>query len=148
MLWVIAIANEPVTLDLLQKICTDLVPRIESVPLVRQLVATGLVTEDQVGLVDGFPDFICHEFVRERICIWMDEHPKERGDLTLTSIWLTFAKQLEVLFKDLQHQDMTSAIQVGSRALVHYIQAGAYDRFDSLANNVITSTEDKRALAA
>lgn len=82
LLWVIAIANEPVTLDLLQKICTDLVPRIESVPLVRQLVATGLVTEDQVGLVDGFPDFICHEFVRERICIWMDEHPKERGDLT------------------------------------------------------------------
>ena len=47
----------------------------------------------------------------------------------------------------LQHQNMTAALQAGSRALVYYVQAGAYDRLGGFASGLVTSTSDPRLLA-
>ena len=51
------------------------------------------------------------------------------------------------MFDALQHQNMTTALQAGSRALVYYVQAGAYDRLGGFASSLITSTSDPRLLA-
>ena len=40
-------------------------------PLLRDLVAVGLVTEERTGPEDDNPDLTCHELVRERIRTWM-----------------------------------------------------------------------------
>jgi tetratricopeptide (TPR) repeat protein len=51
-----------------------------------------------------------------------------------------------VVFDALQHQNMTAALQAGSRALVYCVQAGAYDRLGGFAGRFVTSTSDPRLL--
>lgn len=53
----------------------------------------------------------------------------------------------EAVFDALQHQNMTAALQAGSRALVYCVQAGAYDRLGGFASRLVTSTSDPRLLA-
>src|SRR5262249_46470063 len=86
--------------------------------LLRHLVAVGLATEERTGAEDDNPVLTCHELVRERIVAWMHDHPVDRADLTENAIRLAYAERLEAVFKDLQHQDMTTALEAGSRALV------------------------------
>ena len=71
---------------------------------------------------------------------------QDRADLTENTIRLAYAERLEAVFKDLQHQNMTAALQAGSRALVYCVQAGAYDRLGGFASDVVTSTTDPRLL--
>ena len=75
MLWMIAVANEPVTLALLKSVWSggnlqeqqpSAPARPDPVPLLRHLVAVGLVTEERTGPDDDNPDLTCHELVRER----------------------------------------------------------------------------------
>ena len=121
--------------------------RPDPTPLLRYLVAVGLATEERTGLDDENPDLTCHELVRERIRAWMHDHPQDWADLTENTIRLAYAERLEAVFKALQHQNMTTALQAGSRALVYYVQAGAYDRLGSFASGGVTSTSDPRLLA-
>ena len=87
--------------------------------------AVGLATEERTGPDDENPDLTCHELVRERIRAWMHDHPQDRADLTENTIRLAYAERLEAVFDALQHQNMTAALQAGSRALVYCVQAGA-----------------------
>ena len=174
LLWMIALANEPVALRLLKgawsgesheqqqlrqiKQMLDTMPQLppelqaklkamppelraeidalppeaparpDPAPLLRHLVAVGLATEERTGPDDDNPDLTCHELVRERISAWMHDHPTDRADLTENAIRLAYAERLESVFEDLQHENMTTALEVGSRALVYCVQAGAYDR--------------------
>ena len=121
--------------------------RPDPAPLLRYLVAVGLVTEERTGPDDANPDLTCHELVRERIRAWMQDHPQDRADLTENTIRLAYAERLEAVFKALQHQNMTAALEAGSRALVYCVQAGAYDRLGGFASGVVTSTSDPRLLA-
>jgi tetratricopeptide (TPR) repeat protein len=77
----------------------------------------------------------------------MHDHPQDRAGLTENTTRLAYAERLEAVFKALQHQNMTMALQAGSRALVYCVQAGAYDRLGSFASGVVTSTSDPRLLA-
>ena len=194
LLWMIAVANDPVTLGLLQSVWSgeevheqqqlrqikqmlDMLPQLpaelqeqlkamppelrarldalppaaptrpDPTPLLRHLVAVGLATEERTGPDDANPDLTCHELVRERIRAWMHDHPQDRADLTENTIRLAYAERLEAVFKALQHQNMTTALQAGSRALVYCVQAGAYDRLGGFASGVVTSTSDPRLLA-
>ena len=88
-------------------------------------MAVGLVTEERTGPDDANPDLTCHELVRERIRAWMLDHPQDRDELTENTIRLAYAERLEAVFKGLQHQNMTAALEAGSRALVYCVQAGA-----------------------
>jgi tetratricopeptide (TPR) repeat protein len=192
LLWMIAVANEPVTLSLLQGVWSgesykqqrlrelkqmlDMLPQLpaelqeqlkalspelramidalptvaptqpDPTPLLRYLVAVGLVTEERTGPNDDNPDLTCHELVRERIRNWMHDHPEDQADLTENIIRLAYAERLEAVFDALQHQNMTAALQAGSRALVYCVQAGAYDRLSAFAGGVVTSTDDPRLL--
>ena len=55
---------------------------------------------------------------------------------------------LAAAFEALQHQDMTAALEAGSRAVVYCVQAGAYERLGEFAGGVVTSTADPRLLEA
>lgn len=187
-LWMISVANEPVTLDLLESVWSgedhqqqqlrqikrmlDILPRLppelqekfkamppefralldalppeaparpELAPLLRQLLSVGLATEERTGPEDANPDISCHELVRERIRAWMAQQPQDRGEFTENAIRLAYAERLAATFQARQHQNMTAALQAGSRAVVYCVQAEAWDRLGSFASRLVTSTGD------
>jgi hypothetical protein len=167
LLWMIAVANDPIPFGLLQGVWSgesheqqwlrqlkqmldrlpqlpvELQERLKAMPpelramvdalppaaptrsdpalLLRYLVAVGLATEERTGPDDTNPGLTCHELVRERIRAWMYDHPQDRADLTENTIRLAYAEWLEAAYETLQHQNMTAALRVGSRALdVHF----------------------------
>ena len=184
-LWMIAMANEPVALGLLESVWSgenheqqqlremkellDNLPQLpaelqeklkalppefstmvdalppappappELAPLLSHLVSAGLATEQRTEPDDANPGLTCHELVRERIRAWMEQQSRDRGERTENAIRLAYAERLEAAFNALQHQNMTAALQAGSRALVYCAQAGAWDRLESFASAVVTS---------
>lgn len=154
LLWMVAIANEPVALGLLRGVWRAESPEQPEAsvppalaPLLRQLAAVGLMTEEKTGPEDDNPDLSCHEVVRERILAWMVEHPQDRGAWTDDTIRLGYAEWLAAVYHALEHKDLTLALQAGSRALVYCVQAGAHDRLGRFASGVVTSSRDPRLLA-
>ena len=117
-------------------------------PLLGHLTSVGLVTEERDGAEDANPNLTCHELVRERIRAWMEQHPQDRAELTENAIRLAYAERLEAEFEALQQQNRRDAIEAGSRALVYYVQAEAWDRLGGFASNVVNSTRDSRLLDA
>ncbi len=185
LLWIVALANDPEALGLVQKVWSGESPEQEQLrqiqpdrraeieaamtpelramvdalppappprpdlaPLLRHLVAVGLVTEERTDPEDATPNLTCHALVRDRICTWMAEHPHDRGDLSEAAICLAYAERLAAVFKDLFSQNMTMALAAGSRALVYSIQAEAYDRLGDFASRLVTSSRDPQLLAA
>jgi tetratricopeptide (TPR) repeat protein len=190
LLWIVALANDPEALGLVQKVWSGespeqeqlrqiqqlldqlpqlpaelqtqlqamppelramvdaLPPRPDLAPLLRHLVAVGLVTEERTDPEDANPNLTCHALVRDRICTWMAEHPHDQGNLSETAIRLAYAERLAAVFKDLFSQNMTMALAAGSRALVYFIQAEAYDRLGDFASRLVTSRRDPQQLAA
>ena len=145
-LWMIAVANEPVALDRLNSVWSDASPpQPEIQPLLRHLVSVGLVTEEREG-PDDATALTCHELVRERIRAWMDRQPRDRGEWTENAIRLAYAEWLAAVFKALLHQNMTAALQAGSRALVYCVQTESWDRLGSFAGYIVTGG-DPRLLA-
>lgn len=141
LLWMIAVANEPVALGLVRAVWGG---DIEIEPLLRHLVGVGLVTEERTGPED--PDLSCHELVRERALAWGKEKAEELGGKTENSVRLGYAERLAATFKALLHQNMTLALQAGSRALVYCVQAEAWDRLGSFAGRLVISTRDPQLL--
>jgi tetratricopeptide (TPR) repeat protein len=76
----------------------------------------------------------------------MEQNPQDRAEVTENTIRLAYAERLEALFSGLWHQNMTAALQAGSRALVYYVQAGAWDRLGDFSSKLVTSTNDPRLL--
>ena len=197
LLWVISVANEPVTLDLLSvvwhgeeseqmqqmrqiKQWLELLPQQQQevpeeekaflnnlpqeelselqalppavgskqdiAPLLHQLVRLGLVNEALEGFEDSNPEISCHELVRERIRVWMQEQKSEQADWPENLIRLAYADQLAAYFKSMQHKNMAAALQAGSRAIVYCVQAGAYAKLGDFASDIVTSTYDPRLL--
>lgn len=192
LLWMIAMANEPVARGLLKgawsgesfeqqklrgiKQMLDRLPQLASkqqaalktmspeframlnalppeaspdiAPLLSHLVSVGLVMEERTGPEDDTSELTCHELVRERIRAWMAQHAQDRADLTENTILLAYAERLEAVFTFLLHEDMSVAIQAGSRALVYCVQAGDWDRLRGFAATLITSAWDPSLLEA
>lgn len=147
-LWMIAVANDPVALGLLKSAWSEAPAQPEIEPLLRHLVSVGLATEERTGPEDDNPEFTCHELVRERIRAWMEQQLHDRGELTENAIRLAYAERLEAVYDALRHQNMTAALQAGSRAVVYCVQARDWDRLGSFASDVVTSTSDPRLLEA
>ncbi len=140
LLWMIAVANEPVALGLVQATWSG----SNLQPFLAHLVAVGLVTEERRAADDENPDLTCHELVRERIRGWMEksDHEGDRAGLDENTIRLAYAERLEAVFKALQHQNMTTALEAGRRALVYCVQARAWERLGSFASGVVTGSKD------
>ncbi len=117
-------------------------------PLLARLVSVGLVTEERDAPDDANPNLTCHELVRERIRAWMAQQPTDRAAWTENAIRLAFGERLETVFQALLHQNMGTALQAGSCALVYCVQAEAWDSLIDFAGRLITSTHDPALLAA
>jgi tetratricopeptide (TPR) repeat protein len=122
----------------------DAPTRQDPAPLLRHMVAVGLAIEQRAGSHDNNPELTCHDLVRERILTWMNDHPQDRADLTGDGVRLAYAERLEFDFNIRLHRNMSAAVQSGCRALVYYVEAGAYDRLCGLANRVVTSAGETR----
>lgn len=116
--------------------------RPDITPLLHRLVSVGLVT--RIGSADD--GFTCHELVRERIRTWMKHHQQDNYELK-NVVRLAYAERLEAEFNARLHKNMSTALQAGSRALVYYVQAGAWDRLGGFAGDVVTGSSDPRLLA-
>ncbi len=121
-------------------------PRPDPAPLLSQLVAVGLITEERTAADDGNPNLGCHELVREQIHAWMRDHPEGRGALTENAIRLAYADRLAALFHALRHEDMSKALVAGGRAIVYCVQSGDWERLGGFAGHLVTSTGDPRLL--
>lgn len=147
LLWVIAVANGPVSPDLIRamwcEICADEGQLEHSL---QQLAAVGLTSLEQTAHEDNGPNVYSHELVRERILAWMGSHETDRGNLTERSIRLSYAESLEGVFRTLEHCDMAKALLAGGQAIVYSIQAGEYHRSATFACNVITSATEPHFL--
>lgn len=189
LLWIIALANDPVTLGLLaevwsgesarsgqlrqmkallenfsslpkelQELLKQMPPElrvdIDALPsapqrpdpgaLLNQLDAVGLADVEREGPDDENPEYSCHELVRERIRLWMDQRPADRGNFGADAIRLAYANRLEVTFRALQHENMSAALEAGARAMVYLVQARAYDQLSGFASSVVTGASDPR----
>jgi tetratricopeptide (TPR) repeat protein len=148
LLWIIGLANDPVTLVLLQTVwsmasveqeglAAPTPDRLDLLPLLRYLLTVGLAAEEREGPEDDNPDLTCHELVRERIREWMAKHPEDQGDLTENFIRLAYAKRLGALFEDLSHKNVAVACEAGRRAIIYYEEAHAYDCLSRFAGAVV-----------
>ncbi len=144
LLWMIAVANEPVELEMIRQIWEG----PDLAPLSGHLLAIGLATEEGAAPDAKHPALTCHELVCERIQDWIGKHPSDRSDLTENSIRLAYAEQLEAVFSDLQHKNMTAALKAGRRALVYCVQAEAWERLVNFASAVVTGSNDPVLLSS
>jgi len=153
LLWIIALANDPETLDLVRSVwsgnASDEKPplRPDPVPLLRYLVSVGLATEEQSGPHDANPNLTCHELVRERIRAWMERHPQDRADLTESSIRIAYAERMESLFGVLLKKSQETALESGRRAIIYYVEAEAYEHLGRFAGAVVVTASDPRLLS-
>ena len=147
LLWIISIANEPITLGLLASVWqeevwpllqegSDALPEVQ--PLLQYLLATGLVNQ-QVTSQPENPNLTCHELVRECIQTRMQSHSPDKANLTENTIRSAYARRLSSVYRTLKHQDLASALLAGSRAIIYCIQAFDYEGLDSIASEVIAS---------
>ncbi len=116
--------------------------RPDPVPLLAHLLAVGLVGEEHATPGAEQSEFTCHEVVRERIRAWMTNASQDRAGLTENAIRLAYSERLEAVFYRLVHEDMTTALEAGRRALVYCVQAEQWDRLTSFANGVVTSAQN------
>jgi tetratricopeptide (TPR) repeat protein len=147
LLWIIGLANDPVSLGLLRKVwggksvaqaAAGTIPaRPNLTPLLRYLVAVGLATEERGGPANANPNLTCHELVCERIREWMEKRPVDRGDLRENAIRLAYATWFEAAFDELRNSDVALAIEAGRRAVVYYAEAGDYDGLSRCAAAVV-----------
>lgn len=190
LLWIIAVANEPVELELLAWVWTgedtprqtqlrqikqmlDNLPQLppelqeqlqtmppelramidelpkppvrpELEPLLKYLLSVGLASDERAGTDGDSPLLTCHELVRERILARM----QDRDEPSVNAIRLAYAECLEVVFNELQHQNMSAALAAGSRALVYCVQAQAWNRLGSFASDIVTGAGDLQLLQA
>lgn len=199
LLWVIALANEAVTLGLLKAVwqsqesakvkemrkikqllamlaqqpatlTADLQQQVQSLPaefvsqltalpppptpqpdpdpLLRHLLIVGLANTHSSRPNDENPILTCDELVRKRISAWMAHQPLDQGNLTDKQIRLAYADHLVAYFDVMQHQDMTRALQAGSRAITYCVQAEAYDKLELFAGDIVTSSGEPQLLQA
>jgi tetratricopeptide (TPR) repeat protein len=154
LLWIVAVANDPVTLRLLAGVWSGGDPdtgqpaatRPDPVPLLHQLEAVGLADANREAPADENPEYSCHELVRERVRHWMEQHPQDRSQLSASAIGLAYAERLEQEFDMLRHENLSAVLEAGARAIVYLVQAGAYDRLADFASRVVTSARDPRFL--
>jgi tetratricopeptide (TPR) repeat protein len=194
LLWVVTLANEPVTedmiadvwsgrsvkdeqlaqlrgmLEIVDKLPEELRKELEKVPaelrekamrlgegpkvppvgpLLAELHGAGLLALAEVGRgEDGKAvyEYGFHELVRERIGEWMAKHADERGERTGEQVWLAYAERYEGIYDALvmsgRARARETAAEMGRRALVYVVRAGAFERLGSFASSLVGGTRN------
>jgi hypothetical protein len=151
LLWVVTLANEPVTEDLVagvwsrRSVEADEEPPVG--PLLAELHAAGLLILDNTG--DPCTWFY-HELVRERIAAWMDQHPDEQGNRTAEAIWIAYGERYAAAFNALytagREGARAQAAEAGRRALSYLVRARAFERLGSFASTLVTGSREPELL--
>jgi tetratricopeptide (TPR) repeat protein len=91
----------------------------------------------------------CHELVREGIMARMEDGPSELLGRTLPGVHLAYAERLQFNADRQQFDDATEASEMGRRAIIYYIAAGALDTSEAFqfASKIVTGAEDPSFLA-
>ena len=140
--------------EMLGQISPELHAKIEALPsapqradpklLLRQLTAVGLVDEWRDGAEDENSEFSSHELARERIHRWMAAHEQDQAGWSENAIRLAYGERLEYVSDGLLHENMSAALEAGARAIVYFVQAGAYERLGVLASRIVTAANDPK----
>jgi tetratricopeptide (TPR) repeat protein len=153
LLWMIALAVDPVTQALVEQVWgglnSTLGPQPSSATLLalqRYLRAVGLTTEERIDPDDDNCNLTCHELVRERIRFWMQTHPSDRGELTEDAVRIGYGSGLAAAYIAYRVKNVRVAIEAGRRALIYYAMAGAYEELSRFAVGVVNTTSDLRIL--
>jgi len=113
-------------------------------PLLAELQGVGLLLVKEEGT------YGLHELVRERTTAWMADHPEEKSGRTEEQIWEAYGERYGAMFKAIRDAGgegtMERAVEAGRRGIFFLIRARAFDRLDSFASEVVTSTRDPRLL--
>lgn len=147
LLWMVTLANEPVTEELMDAVWDG--PPVAD--LLNDLHVSGLLThEADEGRGEDAPVFSFHELVRERMAEWMAACPAETGGRSVKEIWIAYGERYAVAFKELRtsgrERAMEAASEVGRRALVYMVRAEAYDKLGAFASDFVTGTMDPALL--
>lgn len=117
-------------------------------PLLAELHQAGLLSreapagsEETREVTYGF-----HELVRERMDVWMVEHPGERGQRTVEQVWVAYGKRYADSFEQLNASGVEGARGVaaehGRRALVYLVRARDFEGLGRFASWLVTGTKD------
>ena len=111
--------------------------RPDLAPLLRHLVAVGLVTEERTRPDDKNPELTCHDLVRERIRDWMHDQPQDRAELSENTVRLAYAERLEAFFNLVLHRNATrcAARRVAALSSITSRRASTRGWVDSPANS-------------
>jgi tetratricopeptide (TPR) repeat protein len=147
LLWVLSLANEPVTAGLWRGVWEGRSVEDEQCassfePLRRTLVQTGLVTEERKNEADENPEYTCHELVRERIGAWMTGHPAETDGRTREEVLAAYGDRLVLVFQQLVASNQQAALEAGARAVRYVVRAGAFEKLGGFASGLITTSTD------
>ncbi|MEA2559987.1 MAG: hypothetical protein QOH06_1491 [Acidobacteriota bacterium] len=140
LLWLVTLAMEPVTEELIQGVW----PGSPVSPLLSELTGAGLLTVEEGGTY-GF-----HELVRERAAAWIESHPEEKGGRMEEQVWVAYGERYGAAFKALMKAggegSRERATEVGRRGISYLVRARAFDRLGSFASGVVASMQDPRRL--
>jgi len=141
LLWLVTLASEPVTEELVEAVWANDPP---AGPLLAELSGAGLLTKEAADTY-GF-----HELVRERTASWFADHPKEKGRRTEEQAWVAYgehyAAAFEALLRSGEKGAVERAVEAGRRGISYLVRARAFDRLGSFASRVVISTRDPRLL--
>ncbi|MFL6290761.1 MAG: AAA family ATPase, partial [Thermoanaerobaculia bacterium] len=154
LLWLVTLAMEPVTEELIQGVWSGRSLEKEQAgeaaalplvgPLLAELTGAGLLTIEEGG-VYGF-----HELVRERAAVWIEAHPEEKGGRAEEQVWVAYGERYAAAFNALMNAggegSRERAVEAGRRGISYLVRARAFDRLGSFASGVVTSTNDPRLL--
>ena len=136
LLWIITLANESVSIEILDSIWKRQTEIPDVIPLLKELQHSGMVYEESEN--EGFYSY--HEIVRERMLIWMATHADECKDLDKERIWLAYAGRYEILYYQLVtsglYGAMDTAEQVLLRAIKYYVLTRDFDSVGDCASRI------------
>jgi tetratricopeptide (TPR) repeat protein len=147
LLWMVTLANEPVTEEMMAAVWDGL-----SVgELLNRLHVSGLISRETDPAAEAeTPVFSFHELVRERMAEWMAARPDETGARTREAVWIAYGERYAAIFDQIRasgkERAMETAAEAGRRALVYMVRAGAYDKLGSFASGLVTGTSDPALL--
>ncbi|MFO1429069.1 MAG: CHAT domain-containing protein [Candidatus Competibacteraceae bacterium] len=150
LLWMVTLANEPVTEELIAWVWFERSVGNEELTSLRKLLAelhqAGLLSCEPTVPADKEAPYSFHELVRERSAAWIQQHPAEMAGRTIEQVWIAYGERYAAMFKEVlqsgRERAREVAAELGRRGLVYLLRARAFDRLGGFASMLVTSTHD------
>ncbi|MGA1867756.1 MAG: CHAT domain-containing protein [bacterium] len=142
LLWIITLANEPNTEEMIEGVWSG---RSLS-PLLQELHHAGLLSKETPTTEESSSVYSFHELTKEGIACWMAKHEEERKGSSEKEIWLAYGERYSAVFKQLlqscRERSRDEAAEAGRRAMAYIIRAREFERLRDFASMMIINTND------